>query len=269
MNRPPSLEERLSEYGREFPYPPTPAIHEALRGRMGSARAASSRHLVRWGIIAAVLILALALAVPQVRAQVLEIIRIGVVTIFPGPEPPATPTAAPTATPRARPPLTSTPHPVPTRQVEPDYITSLEGLAGETTLEQAQSRVSFPILLPSIPAGLGKPDRVFLQQGGQMVILAWLEAAGSDKVRFSLHEIGPGSLIIEKYEPRLIEETQVNGHPAAWVAGPYLVKLTDGDTTWRRLVDGNTLIWEAGGVTYRLESGLSLAETLPIAESIH
>ncbi|HEY6072358.1 MAG TPA: hypothetical protein VIV15_02945, partial [Anaerolineales bacterium] len=251
MNRPPSLEERLLEYSREFPYPPTPAIHEALRGRLGNARAVSTHRLVRYVVLAAVLILALALAVPQVRAQVLEIIRIGVVTIFPGPEVPSTPSITPTASQLAQSPLTATPYPVPTQQVEPDYITSLEGLAGETTLEQAQIRVSFTILLPSVPAGIGKPDYVFLQEGGQMVILAWLEAAGSDKVRLSLHEIGPGSLLIEKYEPRLIEQTQVNGHDAAWVAGPYLVKLTNGDTIWRRLVDGNTLIWEAGGITFR------------------
>ena len=101
-----------------------------------------------------------------------------------------------------------------------------------------------------------------------MVILAWLETDGSDRICFSLHEIGPGSMLIEKYEPRILEKTAVNGHPAAWVSGPYLVVLTDGDLTLRRLVDGNTLIWEADGITYRLESGLSLEETLPIAESI-
>ena len=268
MNRPPALEERLYEYGRGFPYPPTPAIHAAIRSRLGGFRAARTRRLIRLGVMALILLLAAALAVPQVRAQVLEILRIGVVRIFPAQNPSPIATAASPSIPQSQPPLTATPYPGLTPQIEPDYITSMEGLAGETTLEEAQSRVSFPILLPSFPAGIGKPDRVFLQERGQMVILAWLATDGSDRIRFSLHEIGPGSLFIEKYEPRILEKTTVNGHPAAWAAGPYLVKLTDGDVTWRRLVDGNTLIWEAGSVTYRLESGLSLEETLPIAESI-
>jgi hypothetical protein len=34
-----------------------------------------------------------------------------------------------------------------------------------------------------------------------------------------------------------------------------------------RLV-GDTLVWQRGGVLYRIESGLGLAETLRIAESI-
>jgi hypothetical protein len=36
----------------------------------------------------------------------------------------------------------------------------------------------------------------------------------------------------------------------------------------RRLVEGNTLIWEANGITYRLESHLSLEDALRIAESL-
>jgi hypothetical protein len=33
-------------------------------------------------------------------------------------------------------------------------------------------------------------------------------------------------------------------------------------------VDGNTLIWEEQGITYRLESNLSLEEAVKIAESL-
>ena len=94
-------------------------------------------------------------------------LRIGVVRIFPGPSTTAIPPRVPTAIPQSQSPLTATPHPALTPQIEPDYITSLEGLAGETTLEEAQGQVSFPILLPSFPAGIGKPDRIFLQERGR------------------------------------------------------------------------------------------------------
>jgi hypothetical protein len=36
----------------------------------------------------------------------------------------------------------------------------------------------------------------------------------------------------------------------------------------RRLVEGNVLIWFENGLTYRLESDLSLEETVRVAESL-
>jgi hypothetical protein len=144
----------------------------------------------------------------------------------------------------------------------------MQGLAGETTLEEARTEISFTIRLPAVPADLGAPDRVFVQEDDQMIILVWLDPNEPDKVRLSLHEIGPGALTITKYEPPILEKTQVDGHEAAWVEGPYLVELATGNMTWRRLVEGKTLIWEADGITYRLESMLSLDEALRIAESL-
>lgn len=100
-----------------------------------------------------------------------------------------------------------------------------------------------------------------------MIILVWLDESGSEAL-LSLHQIAPDSVIYEKFEPRLIEETLVNGEPAAWVSGPYLLQVTSGDIQWRKIVDGDTLIWESGGVTYRIESAYSLEETVHIAESL-
>jgi hypothetical protein len=36
----------------------------------------------------------------------------------------------------------------------------------------------------------------------------------------------------------------------------------------RRLVEGNVLVWEQDGLTYRLETKLSLSEAVKIAESL-
>ena len=64
----------------------------------------------------------------------------------------------------------------------------------------------------------------------------------------------------------------MGGDAGFWIEGlPHLVRYTDPDGRERsqrtRLV-GDTLVWERGGVLYRIESGLGLDGTLRIAESI-
>src|SRR6185369_9775398 len=90
------------------------------------------------------------------RAAIIDFIQIGVVRIFRA-EP--TPSLPPNQeAPTTKVPVTATP--VPTSQ---PLIPFLEKLAGEMTLEEAQKAVKYPILLPSYPSALGKPDRVFVQ----------------------------------------------------------------------------------------------------------
>jgi hypothetical protein len=151
---------------------------------------------------------------------------------------------------------------------EPIYTVTISGLAGETYLEDAQARLPFSIRLPEYPPDLGAPDRVFLQEDGGMVILVWTDPTNPENARLSLHEIAPGGIVLSKYEPSVIQETQVNGVYAIWAQGPYLVELTSGSYGFRRTVEGNTLIWEEDGITYRLESNMILEETIQIAESI-
>ena len=266
MNDQSTLEERLQQYSEDFVWPRTPDLRPAIRRSLARERAPRSRLALRWVVLGLVVLFAALMAVPQVRAQVLEFLQIGVVRIFPVPltatstESSSLPQLPVTATPRAA--STRAPEPAPA------YIVSLRGIAGETTLEAARTELSFPILLPAYPADLGEPDRVFILSKGRLVILAWLDPNDPNMARLSLHEIGPGPLIVDKYSPRLLEQTEVNGNPAAWVTGPYLLQLTSGDVGWRRLVEGNTLVWEADGITYRLESNLSLEETLRIADSL-
>ena len=268
MNGMPSLEERLQESAGAIHYPATPDVARAVRLRLAVPRPKGNR-LLRAALVTLIVLIAAALAVPSVRAQVIEFLRIGVVRIFPAPV---------TPTPASQPPLTATagassPTPKPTHivyagQPQPEHSISMQGLEGETTLEQARERFSYPILLPQEPADLGEPDRVFLQEDDQLLILVWLDPAEPGRARLSLHEIAPDSVRIEKYQPRVLDYTRVNGHTAAWVVGPYLVVLSSGDLTWRRIVDGNTLVWEADGITYRLESNLSLGQAVQIAESL-
>jgi hypothetical protein len=253
-----------------------------------------------FGILAALaILLAGLLAVPQVRAAVLDVLRIGAVRIFlvaptppPAPAPSATPpgpstpppsqgtqgagSVAPSATP---PPPATTPRAVtPTRSATPAPLGSVLDLAGETTLVDAQRAVTFTLRLPAYPPDLGAPGHVFVQDLiGPFVVLVWMEparpdavhpdAVHPDAVRLSLYEMSPSSYIA-KIAPTLIQETQVNGLPAIWASGPYFLLSRNGNADVRRLVEGETLIWTENSVTYRLETNVSLAEARRIAQSL-
>ena len=101
-----------------------------------------------------------------------------------------------------------------------------------------------------------------------MTILVWLDPQQPDQVKMSLHFIPEGSWAVEKFSPRAIDETRVNGNPAVWALGPYPMMLQNGDMKVWRLVNGHVLIWENGEVTYRLETDLSMEEAVKIAESL-
>ena len=61
---------------------------------------------------------------------------------------------------------------------------------------------------------------------------------------------------------------RVQQHTAVRKQGPHRLQLQSGDFEGRFFVPGNVLIWFDGQMTYRLESGLTLAEATRIAESL-
>jgi hypothetical protein len=266
-----SPDERLKEAARRFRYPPTPDVTGAVIERLESGSRPRARLRSAWAVTSLlVLLLVILFAVPGVRAEIIRFLQVGVVRIFPAaptltalpslPQMPVTATPAVVSTGTATSP-SNTPY-------EPLYVITLSDMAGETTLEAARANLPFPIRLPGYPDDIGAPERVFLQENGSMVILVWTDPADPHKARLSLHEIGPGGILVGKFEPRVIQETQVNGRYAVWVQGPYLVQLTNGSIEFRRTVEGNTLIWEENGITYRLETDLPLDEATKIAESL-
>jgi hypothetical protein len=212
------------------------------------------------------------LAVPQARAAVLKALRLGAIQIFVT-EP--TPTAGPatvavplSGTDAATGADTATTVP-PTATVIP-LTAMMSNLAGATTLSEAQALLSFPIRQPTYPADLGRPDKVFVQEmndGEPVVILVWLEPDNPEEVRLSLYQMGNGDFAF-KQTTRLVQETMVNGEWAIWVEGPHLLQLADSGRQPWLFVEGNVLIWAEENQTYRLESGLSLAEAVHIAESL-
>ncbi len=247
------LSGRLQLSARALPYPPTPDLAAAfLRGPL-------PRRTPRlaWALAALLVALISLLAVPEVRARVLEFLQIGAVRIiFPQPTEtessgaifPAEKTATPTLFPY-------------------EVLSSLLDLEGETTLAAVRFAVDFPIALPSYPSDLGDPDKVYLQttEGGKFVVLAWLDE--QERVELVLYVVEPG-VSITKGPPDVVEMAEVNGSPAVYAIGDYLVVI-NGSHQPVRFVHGAALIWEENGLTYRLEAPLPLDEMIRIAESIN
>jgi len=263
-----SLETRLRAVAQNMPYPPTPDIAGMVTLRLSRTsvrKPVLERKARRWqialeGITLIVVLLTGLLAVPAVRAAVVEFLQIGVIRIF-IPEPTPTPTVNPSAT--SQPTPTAQPSPT------PFDLVSLGEIGGETTLEVAVEKAGFPLQLPTYPPDLGKPDRVFVQDAnGALIILAWTAPDHPEKAELILFEIAPGSWAGQKGAPVTVERTSVNGQEAVWAEGPYALYLTNGNVEFRRIVGGHVLLWAEDGITYRLESTLTLVEALQIAESL-
>jgi hypothetical protein len=104
--------------------------------------------------------------------------------------------------------------------------------------------------------------------GSPMLVLVWIDREHPDKVRMSMEEIAPGSWVLQKFQPQVIEDTSVNGQPAVWTEGPYMLQVKGNNYVTKRLIEGHALIWTQAGITYRLETDLSLKEAIKIAESL-
>jgi hypothetical protein len=277
------FERQLFSISKEMDYPRTPDVAGFVMDRLhgdssfkgqgvrGSGRTRFFARPLAWSLTVLLILCSSLMLIPSARAAILEFIQIGVVRIFrTEPTLPAPPNQQFPAT---MVPVTATPY----STAEP-LIPILERLAGEMTLEEAQQTVGYPLLLPSYPSDLGPPDRVFVQDAdGDMTILVWNDPQQPDEVLMSLHFLPPGSWAVKKVNPTLIKETTLNGERALWTIGPYPIRFSNGDLDFIRLIDGHVLIWFDGetlapgasaGVTYRLETDLSLEEALKIAKSL-
>jgi len=233
------FEQRVQALASEFNYPPTPDIMARLRQIRGRQ---VRRPRLAWALAIALVIATGLLAVPGVRAAVFEIVKIGAIRILIG---------GPTPTP-----------------LPPTGHLSLSELPSETTLEAARASAAIPIRLPSYPPDLGPPDRVFLLRDfGGIVILVWEDLNYPDLARLALFEIPPGP-IVNKLFPERIQSTSVAGRPAIWTTGDHFVEVIMESRQELVLVRGNVLLWSFEGVTYRLETTLSLEEAIRIAESL-
>jgi hypothetical protein len=264
-----NFEAQVKAIATRMDYPRTPDVAGTV-----TARIRSSTHprfpskAAAWLLSIVLILLSSLMLIPPARAAIIEFIRIGAVRIFPQyGQPTDQPTTQPTytTTPEIHTTPTSTPKPS-----NPPLISILDRMIGRTTLASAREQVDYPIPLPTYPANLGEPDYVFTQDvEGTMTILVWIDPQQPDKVLMSLHFIPSKSWAINKMGPKVIQETQVNGKYAIWAEGPYPLRVRDNNEIYfTRMVEGHVLIWEVGKTTYRLETDLSMEETITIAESL-
>jgi hypothetical protein len=255
------FEAQLGSIAAQMEYPHTPDIAGSVGARLRSpGRPRFISKAAAWSLAFVLILISSLMLIPPARAAILEFIQVGVVRIFRvEPTPVPTPQLPSTAA-----PITATPAPT-----EQTLIPLLEAFAGEMTLEEARASVDYPILLPSYPADLGQPDRIFVQDAdGPMTIMVWLDPQQRDEILMSLHFLPPGSWAVKKVQPTVIEETQVNGGYAIWTTGPYPRRFENGGLQYLRMIEGHVLIWDDGRLTYRLETSLPLEEAVTIAESL-
>ncbi|MFN8420140.1 MAG: hypothetical protein U0528_12995 [Anaerolineae bacterium] len=258
----PQVEALLHDVAQRYHYLDIPDIAGAVRQRLNSKQQTIWRPNMALRVVLLVLIIGLLtiIFVPQVRAFVLEVLRIGNITIIrETPTPTQTATLNPTETRTLRPTVPPTATPLP----------SVLSLAGETTLEDLQAQVNFAIPLPSYPADLGAPDRVYRTKlQGLLVTLVWLDHSSSGSVRLVLEILDPSAYAAKNYPFGDEQAVKVNGQEGLWISSVHQIAYFAGNSQLVRTVDANVLLWSVGRLTYRLETKLPLEEALKIAESL-
>jgi hypothetical protein len=156
-------------------------------------------------------------------------------------------------------------------------------LGTRVSLADARAGVKFPVLVPGL-APLGQPDEVYIDQlapGGE-VVLAYrsrpdIAAAGPTGYAvlvsmFNSGKIEPAFFGKVAAADTIVREVTVGGAPGYWLAGsPHQFFYTDaqGMVVPRSLrLATNTLLWDKGGVTYRVEGKMDLATAQRIAASM-
>jgi hypothetical protein len=253
----PDLAQAVATRLREAPAPP--AREPRARGRLARLpRLPGWRRLALAGLAAVLLAAAVLVVSPGTREAVARRLGLRGIDIRIGGE-----------------------RPTPTVTTRPGERLEL-GLGERVTLEEARRRVAFPVLVPAA-AGFQRPDAVYVnpdQPLGGRVDLVYRARPGLPANPYT--DVG---LLVTQFQATLtpdfikkvvggglVEEVQVAGQPGYWFSGePHFFSYQDrageiNDESTR--LAGNTLVWQAGAQTLRLEGQLSKQEALRIAESM-
>jgi hypothetical protein len=270
------LERALADLAAALEFPPTPDLAAAVTARLGAAPAAAPappspaararrwlaglagwRRLAAAGLAVVLLAAAVLVASPGTREAVARRLGLrGIGVELGGPPPPTV-----TTTPGGRLEL---------------------GLGDRVTLEEARRRVAWPVLVPAA-AGLGRPDAVYVNEAvpsGGRVDLVYRARPGLPPSPFT--DVG---LLVTEFQGQptpeflkkvtamgVVEQVTVGGEPGYWFSGePHFFTYRDAAGTLREeqtRLAGNTLIWQRGDLTLRLEGELPKEEAIRIAESM-
>lgn len=149
-------------------------------------------------------------------------------------------------------------------------------LGERVSMELAVATAGF---VPRTPLGeLGPPDALYLDSGGTVSMvwkgsdalpadadtgIAILLTQSEGEARRAVKGVGPSTLV---------EIVPVDGGAGLWIEGaPHAFTLTDSDgnpSEETTRLAANVLLWEAGGLDYRLELTGDLNQAITVAESL-
>jgi hypothetical protein len=225
----PELERELRAVGAAIAFPPTPDLASAVRQRVEAQRRRPWTRPLAIAVAVAAVAVGAAFAVPQARTAILRFFGIGAVRI-----------EFVDRLPEVRPgPLELG------EKIEPDAP-------------------PFDLLRSKL---LGKPDAVY--QDGNAVTLLY---GSRSRVRLLVTEIdGSGfessigkKLLDAGTRVRFVELREAPG-PAVWIEGkPHIIEFPGGPVRLAK----NTLIWQHGQLTLRVEGKIRLAQASRIANSL-
>jgi len=264
----PDLELALFDLGARLDFPPEPDLAEAVRSRIEVEPA--RRRIRPWTVLRG----ALERAVPS--RPIRRAVALGIAFLL------LLATAAVAGrlgVPGLK--IIFRPGPAPSVTATPSLIGNDLFLGKPSTLADARTEVRFPVAVPHA-GGLPEPE-VYVRASppGGEVSLVYRAGPGMPKARFT----GVGLLLTEfdgSVNPQYLQKivfrnvkvhaVVVNGEPGYWITGhPHEVILVDRNgnpfPNNTRLA-GNTLVWQRGTLTIRMEGRLTLARALVIARSV-
>lgn len=241
------LERTLVELGRARDHPPVPDLADAVAARLHARPSHCNPRVRRRGAIVLMLVLVLpagaVAAVPPVREAVLDAFGIGAVRI-----------ERTTTTPRA-----PAGRPL-------DLGRPVKPVA-------AAAVVDFDVVVADVR--LGSPTEAYVRSApaGPALTFVYAPTAGSRLLLTEFRGARAADLVGKLVgRSTTVERVRVNGERGVWLTGrPHEVAFLDARgrlRTDRLSLAGDTLLWQRGPLTLRLEGAASKAAALRVARSV-
>ena len=242
------LELALVHLGRQLDVPPTPELAPRVRARLAEGpvgRSWASRRGLALALAAALIVAVGALfAVPGTRAAILEFFHLRGVTIQRVEE-------------------------LPTVPLQRDFNDLF--LGEKVSLDEAKQRADFDVV---VPEALGDADAIYFQDNppGGMVSFVYgtpeRPRALFTEFRATVKDVAIKKVTAETH----VASVHVDGRQGYFLSGePHEFGYFDRTGEFRQEIvrlAGNTLLWERGPLTLRLEADINREEALAIARSV-
>lgn len=149
-------------------------------------------------------------------------------------------------------------------------------LGRQVSTEDAEATAPFEILVPADERIDGAPETYLLRRGDAVVVsllyppAATLPEIGTTGVGLLLMQIDSPehttALVKRSMNERPPVTVMVNGATGAWIEGGTLAVEPVYESGVFERSSGNVLIWEQNGVTYRMESALTMTDAVALVE---